>query len=135
MMLEQIKQEACHDKYINNIKAKILKRDKLLIDIFSTCDEILLYRECVVIHSTLQKHILKYFHAGHLGITRMKSLMRSFVYWLNMDKDIKNAVKLCKGSALGAKAPPIKFNPWPKTDLPWSRIHLDFAALLKDITV
>ena len=48
-----------------------------------------------------------------------------------MDKDIKNAVKLFKGCALAAKAPPVKFNPWPKTDLLWSRIHLDFASPLK----
>ena len=87
--------------------------------------------ERVVIPSTLQKCILKDFHAGHPGSTRMKSLMRSFVYWPNMDKDIENAVKSCKGCALAAKAPPIKFNPWPKTDLPWSRIHVDLAGPLE----
>lgn len=60
----------------------------------------------------------------------MKSLMRSFVYWPNMDRDIENAVAKCKGCALAAKAPPVKFNPWPKTDLPWSRLHVDFAGPL-----
>ena len=48
-----------------------------------------------------------------------------------MDKDIGNAVKLCKGCVLAAKAPPIKFNPWAKTDLPWSGIHSDFAGPLE----
>ena len=48
-----------------------------------------------------------------------------------MDKDIENAVKSCKGCALAAKAPPIKFNSWPKTNLPWSRIHTDFAGPLE----
>ena len=55
--------------------------------------------------------------------------MRSFVYWPNMD--IENTVKLCKGCALAAMAPPVKFNPWPETDLPWSRIHLHFAGPLE----
>ena len=48
-----------------------------------------------------------------------------------MDKDIENAVKSCKGCALAAKVPPIKFNPWLKTDLPWSRIPIDFAGTLE----
>ena len=57
----------------------------------------------------------------------MKNLMRSFVNWSNMDKYIGNAFKLYKGYTLAAKAP-IKFNPWSKTDPPWSRIHIDFAG-------
>ena len=57
--------------------------------------------------------------------------MRNFVYWPYMDKDIETAVKLCKGCALVAKAPPIKFNPWQKADLPWSRIYIDFVGLLE----
>ena len=49
----------------------------------------LLHREHVLIPSTLQKRILKDFHAGHLGITRMKSLMCSFVYKPNIEKTLK----------------------------------------------
>ena len=85
--------------------------DQHTTDVFSTCDDVLLDRECVMILSTLQKHISKDFHTGHPGSNRMKSQMHSFVYWSNMDKDIENAVKLSKGCGLAAKAPPIKFNP------------------------
>ena len=31
------------------------------------------------------------------------------------------------------KAPPITYKPWPKTDQPWSRIHVDFAGPMEDI--
>ena len=48
-----------------------------------------------------------------------------------MDKGIENAVKSCEGCALAAKVLPIKFNPWPKMDLPGSRIHIVFAGPLK----
>ena len=58
----------------------------------------------------------------------MKSLMRSYVYWLNMDKDIGNIVKTCKGCALAVKAPTMKYSSWPKTDRPRSRIHTEFAS-------
>ena len=82
----------------------------------------------IAILLTLQKPILKDFYAGHPGSTRKKSLMCSCVHWPNMDKDIENAVKSCKGCALEAKAIPIKFNPWPKKDLLWPRVHIDFTG-------
>ena len=33
---------------------------------------------------------------------------------------------------MAAKAPATTFKPWPKTDQPWSRIHIDFAGPLED---
>ena len=92
------------------------------------CDNVLLYGERLVKPKTLQKQILKDFHAGHPGKNRMKS-----VYWPKMDLDISNMVDACKGSALVAKAPPITYKPWPKTDQPWSRIHVDFAGPMEDV--
>ena len=47
-----------------------------------------------------------------------------------MDRDIESLVKSCKGCALAAEAPPIKFNPWPETDHPWLCLHIDFAGPL-----
>ena len=41
-------------------------------------------------------------------------------------------IEKCKGCALAAKAPPTTFKPWPKTEQPWSRIHVDFAGPLED---
>ena len=60
----------------------------------------------------------------------MKSLMRSYVYWHNRDKDIESLVKSSKRCALAAKAPPIKFKPWLETDHPWSSLYIDFASPL-----
>ena len=42
-------------------------------------------------------------------------------------------VDACKVCTLAVKAPPIIYKPWPKTDQPWSRIHVDFAGPMKDI--
>ena len=49
-----------------------------------------------------------------------------------MDQDITNMVKICKGCAWVAKAPPIIHKPWPKSEQPWSRIHIDYAGPLED---
>ena len=60
----------------------------------------------------------------------MKRLMRSYVYSRSMDRDTESLVKSCKGYALAAKAPPIKFNQWPENDCPWSRLHIGIAGTL-----
>ena len=104
-----------------------MQSDEPVAEVFSTCNEALLYRERVVIPAILQKEILKDFHTGYPGATRMKSLIRSYVYWKSMDTDIEGKVKSCKGCALAAKAPLIQFSPWPKADHSWSRMRLDYA--------
>ena len=86
-----------------------------------------------IIPAVLTKKILKDFHAGHPRMSRMKALMQSYVHWPGMDKDIKNMVKLRKSCASVAKAPFIKFNPCPKTDKPWSRLHIVDAGPIKEI--
>ena len=128
--LKDIIREAENDSFIIEMKQKI-NSEEAAAEVYSVCNEVLMYRERVVVPATLQKKILKDFHSGHPGETRTKSLMRSYVYWRGMDADIEEMVKACKGCALAAKAPPIKFNPWPKTDHPWQRIHIDFAGPLE----
>ena len=54
---------------------------------------VMMYADRIVIPASLQKRILKEFQVGHLGISRMKSLMRGYTYWPKMDEDIKNLVK------------------------------------------
>ena len=134
--LEEIKFKAKFDKFITEKKKEIMGQINNKSDqdkIFSICDGVLLYGERVVIPSVLKKKILKDFHMGHPGITRMKALMRSYVYWQGMDMDIENVVKCCKGCAKAAKAPPVKYYPWPKTDRPWSRLHIDYAGPINGI--
>ena len=104
------------------------KKYKTSSPAYSICDEVLLYAGRVVMPVVLQRRILKEFHQGHPGVGRMKALMRSYTHWPNMDKDIEQVVKTCKGCQLAAKAPPVKFTPWPKTDVPWTRLHIDYAG-------
>ena len=82
---------------------------------------------------TSQKKILREFHTGYPGMTRMKSLMRSYTYWPRMDQDIEKMVKECRGCQLATKAPQIKFQPRPKTDVPWTRLHIDSAGPLNGL--
>ena len=108
--LREIKSEAMNDDFITNVKQKITAKNEEVPEVFSLCDNVLLYSERVVIPKKLQNRILRDFHSGHPGINRMKSLMRSYVYWPKMDNDIRDMIEKCKGCALAAKAPPLLSN-------------------------
>ena len=47
-----------------------------------------------------------------------------------MDENIERVVKTCRGWKLAAKAPLIRYKPWPQMDLLLSRIHIDSAGPL-----
>ena len=131
-MIADTIREALHDDVIHTTQNKIFNKDPNMPEVFSLCDDVLLYNDRVVIPSSLQKKILRDFHTGHPGKNRSKSLMRCYVYWPNMDTDIADMVDSCKGCALAAKAPATTCKPWPKTDQPWQRIHVNFASPLDD---
>ena len=84
--LEEIRKEAAKDEFITQIKERIVNKDEQVTNPYTLCDEVLLYQDRVVIPATLQRQILKDFHIGHLGITRTKSLMRS---WKNLVRTLK----------------------------------------------
>ena len=131
--LEEIKKAAKTDEYIMNMSKQVKgneKNKKLKVSPFSICDETLMYVQRVVIPCVLRKKVLKEFHLGHPDISRMKSLMRSYMYWPKMDQDIENLVRYCKGCQLAAKSPPVRTQPWPKMDILWSLIHMDYAGPL-----
>ena len=109
--LEDIKFKTKFDKFINQTKKELMNQKVKTNNIFSTCNGILMYGERVVIPTVLTKKILKDFHTGHPGMSRMKALMRSYVNWPGMDKDTENMVKSRRSCASVTKAPPIKFNP------------------------
>ena len=64
---------------------------------------ILMYGEWVMIPGALKKRMLKGFHTCHPSIAMMKALLRSKVFWPNIDKEIEENVKSCRGCAITAK--------------------------------
>ena len=83
----------------------------------------------VVIPERLRLEVLKELHDSHPGVSKMKMLARSYVWWPGIDDDIKNLVSGCPGCQAGQNEKPAVFlHPWEHTKNPWERIHLDFAG-------
>ena len=126
--LVDIKRESREDEFIQSIKIKIHNNDPNMTEVFSLCDDVLLYNDRVVIPNSLQRKILRNFQMGHPGKNHTKSFMHCYVYWPNMDRDIADMIESCKGCTLAAKSPTTMCKLWPNTDHPWQRIHADFAG-------
>jgi len=66
-----------------------------------------------VIPAEGHEKMLDQLHQGHPGISRMKSLARSYCWWPGMDKELENKVKSCTScqqhQQLSAAAP---LQPW-----------------------
>ena len=68
-------------------------------------------------------------HEGHPGISRMKGIARSVVWWAGLSQNIEEVVKDCTQCQQHQKAPaPAPLHPWEWPDGPWSRLHIDHAG-------
>ena len=69
-------------------------------------DGCILWGSRVVVPEQGWKLVIEELHAEHQGISRMKSLGRSFVWWSNMDADVEECVKRCEVCQAHQKVPP-----------------------------
>ena len=85
----------------------------------------------LVIPEIFRLHILKDMHLGHPGVVRMKSIARSYVWWPGIDDQIEVALKKCQHCLAHKSQPPKLISPWSPPEVPWSRVHIDFAGPVK----
>lgn len=85
----------------------------------------------VIIPGKYREQVLAELHQDHPGISRMKEVGRSLVWWPGFDHDVEVLVKQCT-PCLSVKSPPPKapLNPWLWPAKPWSRVHVDFMGPL-----
>ena len=77
----------------------------------------------------LQEKVLSELHQNHLGMSRMKALVRSHVGWPNIDQDIEACVRSCDCcQAIKQSIPLAPMQPWTWPDRPRQRVHVDFAG-------
>lgn len=83
----------------------------------------------MVIPTVLRPKILYTLHEGHPGISRMKALGRSYVWWPGFDNDVETRVRTCDAcQEVQPKQQKAPLHPWEYPSTPWSRIHVDYKG-------
>nr|XP_054933842.1 uncharacterized protein K02A2.6-like [Dermacentor andersoni] len=81
-----------------------------------------------VIPTSARQSMLRMLHDAHQGITAM-NLARSVFWYPGIDRDIEKLVNACPTCIEWGTMPPARQPvPWPDTEEPWSRVHVDFAG-------
>ena len=91
-------------------------------------DGCVLWGARVLVPTPRRAGILQELHVTHPGVSRMKPLARSYVYWPGIDKDIDRLVSDCSTCQEHRNVPQsTELHPWEWPDKPWSRLHADFV--------
>eukprot|EP00066_Takifugu_rubripes_P012215 XP_011601481.1 PREDICTED: uncharacterized protein K02A2.6-like [Takifugu rubripes] len=92
-------------------------------------DGCVLWGSRVVVPKAGQENVMRQLHQCHPGVSRMKALARSYVWWPKLDKEVEDTVKSCMTCLEYRNVPaPAPLHPWDWPDKPWSRIHVDYAG-------
>ena len=113
-----------------HLKDSVLRSYKNKSNELSIIDNCILYKNRVVIPKSIREKVLIQLHAEHPGMSVMKSIARSLIWYPGLDTDIEDLVKSCNICVrLSANPSKNNFVQWPKTEKPWARIHIDHLFL------
>ena len=89
----------CHDELL---KQYYMRRLEL-----TTQAGCILWGSRIVVPPKFHKQMLDELHSTHSGIARMKSLGRSYLWWLGLDADIERTVKHCISCKVNSNFPQV----------------------------
>ena len=76
-----------------------------------------------IIQPKLRECVLDEIHQYHPGIVKMKTIPRSYVWWLELDDE-----RSCDVYQLSRSLPPpALLHPWEWPARPWARLHIHYA--------
>ena len=86
----------------------------------------------VIIPTKWRERLLRELHCDHPGISKMKSIARSYMWWPGMNQQIEELVKSCPDCLAIGKTPPIApLQPWEWPSTVFQRLHIHFAGPFK----
>ena len=108
-----------------------LKPYSLRADELTTEGGVLLWGSRVIIPKVLRHKVLAELHEVHPGVSRMKSLARSYVWWPGIGGEIEELVRHCDTCQKNHRKPTsAPVHPWERPSSPWERLHIDHAQLM-----
>ena len=108
MSIQQIQQATKQDEHLQRLQHFIITcwpdaREQLhqdtkpyqsIKDDMSVIDGVIMKGRCIIIPKVLQQEALDQLHVNYMGIEETKLLAYESVYWVNINADIKNYIKI-----------------------------------------
>ena len=97
----------------------------------SHTDDIILRGTRIVIPSSFEHRVLQLAHEGHQGIVKTKSLLRTKVWFPNIDQKAEHTVRnclACQANTPVTQSEPLKMSELPEA--PWHTVSADFYGPL-----
>ena len=98
-------------------------------------DQLSVHNGCILLGSRVvvpvagQTKVMEELYQGHPGITRMKGLARSFVWWPGTDRQLEEKVKSYKSCQQNqSTSAVVSLHPWEWPKRPPARLHVDYAG-------
>ena len=103
---------------MNESGLEVFAAKKLELSVYDGC---ILWGSRVVVPKRGRDAVIRELHGGHPGISKMKSLVRMYVWWQGIDDDIDKSVHQCIECQEVQSAPPkAPLNPWKWPTRPWA---------------
>ena len=93
----------------------------------SSQDGCILWGSHVVIPPPGHALLLKELHEGHPGISQIKSLARSYIWWPGLMVTLRGKARVVSPASRN-NPPPAPVHPWEWAAKLWSRLHVDYAG-------
>ena len=124
--------EAIRTNKIDKNAKDIQSFSRVFNELTVTTEGLILRDSRLVIPMSLQNEIIQIAHEGHLGITKTKQLLRSKVWFPNIDVQVETMLKqciACRATDVKTHTAPINMSPMPSA--PWEEISIDLKGPIK----
>ena len=126
VLLKQYIIHGCPSK-INNV---FLCKIKSIIPSLTILNGCIMFNKRVFIPISLRQNVLEIFHKDHPGITNMKKLVRSLIWYPGLDSDVESMVANCNiCQIVRAKPSQNVYVAWPEPKQSWDRLHIDHCFI------
>ena len=90
----------------NNWESDEVQRYKQIRNELTEHNSILIREKKIVLPQSLRKKAIEIAYQGHLGICKVKSLLREKVYWPGLDADVNEFISRCIPCQANSRIPP-----------------------------
>ena len=108
LTMQELQKATCQDQHLQYLMEYVTQgwpesKNQLPQDIrtywmfrddMAVIDWVVIKGRCIIILEALQQQVLKQLHINHMGIKKTKFLVCKSVYWIGMNADIENHIKI-----------------------------------------